>query len=349
VKRVEKKRGKEWICLKFNVAEEEDVLAIKKQMLLEEDVNRLKGISEATMISINVEKTDNERVADQTLKMNCIHYVETKDKPVVVKKSRSVQNSAKQKMLQYQKSSTLSGDDGTLHLSNRDSDGVLVDAVERRFDIEAFIPDTPVDDSPCSRLVRDLNDAVDDDKKNVKEEIRPTKIPLNIEWDEWYLAVIGGDVVSSSRRSMHQGSHPSRTKAKKTTAACIPSKKLSHKPESKMLVKKDSTFGDQKVYSTSEVTVRSRTERDSIEATKKDENKTKFIPSERRLKVSNSGTPLIKKKEDETTVSGTERTYNNAAKVSPPRISLPPGSEMFDDCMNLCETRERERQRERER
>ena len=141
----------------------------------------------------------------------------------------------------------MSGDDGALHLSNRDSDGVLVDAVEMRFDIEAFISDTPVDDSPCSRLVRDLNDAVDDDKNNVKEEIRPTNIPLNIEWDEWYLAVIGGDVVSSSRRSMHQGYHPSRTKAKKATAACILSKKLSHEPESKMLVKKDSTFGQWRI------------------------------------------------------------------------------------------------------
>jgi hypothetical protein len=37
------------------VAQEEDVLANKKQMLLEDDVNRLKGISEATMSSINVE------------------------------------------------------------------------------------------------------------------------------------------------------------------------------------------------------------------------------------------------------------------------------------------------------
>jgi hypothetical protein len=116
--------------------------------------------------------------------MNLIHYVETKDKPVVAKKSRSVQNSAKQKMLQLQKSSTLSGDDGTLHLSNGDSDSVLVDAVEMEFDNEVFIPDTPVDDSSSSRQVYAHNNANDDDygENNVVEEDRPTKISLNSDW-----------------------------------------------------------------------------------------------------------------------------------------------------------------------
>ena len=120
---------------------------------------------------------DNERFADQTLKRNLIHNVKAKVKPVVAKKTSFAKTAAKQKMLQCQKPITLSGDDDTLHehLSNRDSDGVLVDAVEMEFDNEAFIPDTPVDDSSSSRQVYAHSNANDDDygENNVVEEDRP--------------------------------------------------------------------------------------------------------------------------------------------------------------------------------
>jgi len=168
------------------VAEEEEAMVNKKQTLLEEDADRLDGIPESTTNINNTVTIDNERFADQTLKRNLIHYVEAKVKPVVAKKTRFAKTAAKQMMLQCQKPITLSGDDDTLHehLSNRDSDGVLVDAVEMEFDNEAFIPDTPVDDSSSSRQVYAHNNANDDDygENNVVEEDRPTKISLNIDW-----------------------------------------------------------------------------------------------------------------------------------------------------------------------
>ena len=138
-------------------------------------------------------------------------------------------------------------------------------------------------------------------------------------------AVYGGDIISSTERSMRQRPHPSKAAIKNTNAACTPPKKFNmEKPEVKIIkVEGDSNSGNQKVYSTLEEFDWSRTEEDTFDATKTHDNNPVFKPTQSKSEALNHEAPAIEEKENETMEVEGKGSNDTAAEEISPRISLP--------------------------